>query len=693
MFVAISPRDGCFGILEGQKVKVLDREKRPRGKLTATAYFSRFPDTALVEVNTSDEARKALERYETRSLSLDMLLLLFDHEVSNSTRKQLARELDSLFQDACNKDYVLDILLAKPMPETTDVNGAINAAKNFPVTDSILNTIINCQARVRSVYESWLLTSQETIVRQNDARHVFGIFCQLGVFRTLALEASDTSKLNRIQSQLMVNPDMEKQLDATPRIIQKLIENYRQKIPQSQPNARIPTKNETPSQDSVSDEETRREEPKQTTPHAAYSAALSQIDKIVELYIRKKDHQANSILHQLISEHAKYAKRDKLTVKTLTNIATKVGSAGRSDVSLDCLYNALDYPNGIDSLLYLHIGTHLRESGEFDKALECYKFATALDDGSLEDRIRINTIHVAVARGHYNDALSEYLAIPNLDIKPHALLRLGTLYRKMGRLHDSRLTYFECLGLDEKMHAAKAGLAEIRKQSGKPHDAIADYNRILSEADNLDEGAKRVYELSRSHLFRITKQYKKAEVILRDLVNRYPADRDVHLQLAKLFELQGIHSGAEEHFYKAMGKSFNNLRELIFSKASSVFKPDPIDDRIQDIPSLLKPDETGLKTCFDAYTLIKESEFEKARIRLDNQGSMVDRMTKDYAEVLRFHTMKKLTSQFTYKSEHSMSRVAKGAYKTLREAMQSIQEEDFTTAEQLETEFLQRIAA
>jgi tetratricopeptide (TPR) repeat protein len=694
MYAAISPRDCAAGLLcdRGGGVQLLDRAGVAATSISVERYLSRHPDTSVVEVRDGKHTVNVLAERATMSMCLDMTLLLFDRDVSVQTRQELALELDRLLQDVNNKNYVLDVVLCSPLSTMADVDGAVNAVESANIVRDVVASILRCQRNVRLIVESWLMVKQEPIVQQAGAERVFALLSRHGVFRRLALEAADTAQLDAIKPALAMHADLNAQFDAAPRVVLNLVNELSKKLPAgtaSKPTIRGQADIDVRESEWQGDDAAK---PQHTSVHAAYSAAVSQVDEIVRLYTRMKDSQAEAILRELMAEQAKYPGGEQHLVKSLCNIAVKVDARGRPEIGLNCLREALTFPGGIDSQLYLQIGTELRKLRRFDEALNCYEHARQLDDGSLSDRIRLAMIRVTEARGSYQEALSGYLEIPDLDCQPNKLFRLGTLYRKMGLRREAREKYHRCLRIDEEFHRAYAGLAEIRKQTGKPHQAIAEYNAIIRRFTDLDVGSKKVYDLARSHLFRLTQQHDKSERILRDLVNTFPADRDVHLQFAKLLALQGDLNQAREHFEKAKRPSLQDLGELVFAKASKIFDSAIVRDGLASIQTSLMPEEKGLASCIEAYDLITNSDFERAQQVLQDP-KFVDRLVGDFASVLRFHALRKTSSGFDYKSDHSLCRVAKRSDHSLRCAMRSIVSGDYDIADKLESEFLLRLVA
>jgi len=694
MYAAISPRDCAVGLLrkEDGLVHVLDYAGVPVRSMSAERYLSQHRDTLVVDVRDGKHAADILAERSTMSMCLDMTLLLFDRDISGQTRQELAVELNRLFQDNDNRNYVLDVVLCRPLSPIADVDGAVKAVESANIAQDVVTSILNCQDRVRLILESWLLVKQEPLVQQAGAERVFALLSRHGVFRRLALEAADTAQLDAIKSALVMDADLHAELDAAPRIVQRLVKELKQKLPVG--------RTKQPAVHGQADVEVVKPEwqeydvakPQHTSVHAAYSAAVSQVEKIVYLFGQLKDRQAQAILDELIAEQRKHPDGEQHLVKSLCNIARQVDARGRPEISSNCLTRALEFTNGIDSQLYLQIGTGLRELREFDPAVNCYEHAKQLDDGSLSEKIHLAMIRVTVAKGSYEEALSEYLAIPDLKYKPSELSGLGTLYRKMGLPREAREAYRSCLQIDGEFPSAYAGLAEIRKQTGKPHQAIAEYNAIIRRFPGLDVGSKKVYDLARSHLFRLTRQYDKSEGILHELANAFPADRAVHLQFAKVLALRGAFDQAQEHFEKAKGPALRDLGQLVFVAASKRFDSAFVHEGLANIQASLMPEDRGLVSCVEAYDLITNSDFALAQQVL-RDATFVDRLVRDFADVLRFHALRKVSSGFDYKSDHWLCRVAKRSDHTLRCAMHSIVSDDYEKAHSLEAEFLLRVAA
>ena len=693
MYAAISPRDNAVALFRDDGfVSVLNPQGSSLADIPAERYFARHRDTSIATVTDAKHAVDILARHSEMSLCLDMTLLLFDHDITVQTRGELATELDRLLRSNENREYVLDVTLTTPFPADADRTGATSAVKGHAVVGEVVTTILDSQDAVQVVFNSWLLIRDLPLVKQNGADKSFAILSRHSVFRRFAIEARDHTSLSALTASLAMDESLKRQLDAAPRIVVDLAKQLKPHLRHAQQSAEaigLPTVKRSRLPINVTFEESL---PQHHTGHAAFLAAVSQVEKISDLYRQLKDQQASSMLQQLVTEQLKHEEGEEYLVKSLCNIANRVNARGRPEIGLECLMKALQFPNGIDAQLYFQIGNELRELRQFDESIKCYRHAKQLDDGSLADQIRLAIIRVTVAKGRYEEALSAYLEIPDLRLKPMELSGLGTLYRKMGRLRDAREEYTACLKIADDFHLAHAGLGEVKKQIGRPHEAIAQYNALLRRFTDIDDGPRKVYELARSQLFRMTKQYDKSEAILRELAATFPGDRGVHTQFAQLLALRGQMKEAQEHFKMAKGKNLHDLGQLIFAKVNRESRFEYSAQEFSVACDSLLPEERGLASCAEAYDLLRNSEYRRAQEEL-RDSTFVDRLTSDLASVLRFHAQQRCGANVNYKSEYALCRVAKRSDRSLRNAIQAIAAGNYADAVDLEREFLLRIAA
>lgn len=682
----ISPIDGIAGLYnESEKAITLVAPSALSGrKIAAGNYATRYPHSTAVEVATGQEAVKRLNEQRERSLALDFTLLLFDVSTSPTTRQRAAAELNGLLKDSHCQDYVLDIVLSSPLPDEADPAGATLAAKNQSLVRALIATIRECQERVAKVFAAWLALRSDPMVDHVGIENVQGALIHFGVFRKLVEEGKSKADVEALK-RIVLNQELSKCCD--PRIVLKLIMEYSSLLPTGSSLALTsPQITNLEVGDESDDAACESELPaKRKNGDLKRGRAESQVAKIAHLFGQGNDQTATQFLEQLIESQTQNISDHPHLVKSLCNIANRCITPGRRDISFQCLIRALTFKNGIDAVLYLQIGCAFRDLDQFDRAIACYEEALKLDRGEKRDQIRLEIIRTSVAKGDYENALTAYLQIPDIDIQPQTLCSLGTLYRRMGNLTDARKSYLKALKVEDSCHAALAGLAEANKQTGRHFKAIKRYLGIFNGfGDELEESSWKVYSLALSFLYRVTHQLNKAESLLTTLNERYRRDADIHLQLAKLFLLKGDNSRAKEHFIQAQSPSLDSIANQLFRTAIDGLLPQLVPvGRQQNVVAVELPEERGLVSCNLAMLAMKQGDFYLAQEKL-NHARYVDRLQADFGAVLRYHAKKKLVSTYDYKEDRTVCRIAKHGYKELRNSVRAIAEGRFDVADEME---------
>ena len=697
LLARIAPRDGRAAILDsnGSIDRVFDVNGNALPSTSSSAVGMHEFESAIVDVEDARDAVRILKQKSDMSMCLDMVLMLFDDDISLPTRSKLAVELQALLAETAVKQYTQDILFTKPLPATADVKGAAAAVDDIEATSEFIQELIDAQPQIHRMFDAWLMMDKEKLLDPSEADRVFAFLSFNGVFRRLAFEVRTQVDLASIKGALILSAGQNRWQRIDPRDLQVYFSELEKQLPQGidKQSASRRQSQLRPSSERGSDG--RESRPVHATDHASYEAALIQIDTISDLYADGKDDQANSFLDQMIRELGKHASGQSQIVKSLCNIATKVSSRGRRDISFQCHEKALNYPSGIDAKLYLQLGQGLSGRRCYDEAVKCFEQARALDDGRLTDEIYTAEIRARMEIGQYREAITQLRELPYLSSSESDMALLGKALRRTGQLQQARIVYNNILEISNESHLAHSGLAEVQKQSGRPHQAIAKYNAIVRGLEKIEgptSGALRVYNLARSHLFRMTKQFDDSEEILRKLLDLSNADQESHLQLAKLLQLKGDRLGAERHFSKARGESLSGLAQLVFAKASKFLNPTDVRQRITSIQSEVMPEDIGTLQCLDAYDMITNRAFEGVE-NVFSGTLFVDKPVSDLAKVLQFHAQKRMLASTTMKSDHVLCRIAKRSDTALRKAVLAIEAGNLLEALELEADAFLRLVA
>lgn len=686
--IVISPSDGFAGVLDeaGESIQLLSPPALKGRSVGAANYINRFPASSVCSVVDSNEIPALIEKSRENSLALDFALILFDKDISRSTRSKVAAELNSLLEEPQRLNYLFDVLFAFPLPADADTAVALDIAMAFKQTHTLVATLLESQPRVKKAFEAWLLIRSDQQVRARGTDNVLGALIHHGVFRRLVIDGRTQADKRTLNAAIVLNKNLQRVCG--PRISAALVSAYTSKLPigfrtiEVQPPDRMV---EFDAHDELSEDRTAR-----FTPGADVlrTQAESQVERIADLFCQGSDHVANKFLDELIDFQTTTTNDHSHLVKSLCNIANKCVVRGRRDASLECLTRAFNYQNGVDAILYIQVGNAFRDLKEYERALKCYEHAKLLDQGDTH-AIQLEIIRLAVAKGDYTSALNQYHSLPSIYDKPYELCALATLYRKMRCLRDARESYWRVLSVDPSYHQARAGLAEATKQSGRHFKAIGAYQSLIRDFPQLDEGAVKNYSLARSFLFRLTKQYRRAGQILNELFNLYPRDSDVNLQLAKLCMLTGDTQQAKKHSEYAEKTVTDDAAYRLFQLAQG-------GHATKDLYSLywerdIMPEEKGLFTCSRALAAIEADDYKSASSFLYNTA-YTDRLHEDFGIVLKFHVDMRLNSSRDYKTDQNICRIAKRGYPELRRAVTSIIDGDFCEARRNELQMCILIA-
>ena len=632
-------------------------------------YLVRHTDAFVFEASDDSDVHSKLALSRDNMFSLEFTLALFDELLPADVRKQVAASLEDKLANDANRIYVLDIVLASPLPSTTNVQSTSAMVSSYARVTALMDLIAECQPRAAKLCEHWKTMRSDAMVAQSGFEESTGVLIKFGIFRRLATEAKTKLELDDLKPQLLLAPQLSERCDA--RILTKLLNLYRNDLPQGAKSktriGHIALEREYESEDETASYTARR-----VPNFEKLRQAESQVEAIAELFALGDDQKANDYLRELVNSQTSNPSNHQHAVKSLCNIARRCGAAGRREIAFQCLSEALKFPSGCDSRLYTQIGVELREIGRFQEAMSCLEKAQSLDDGNGTDRIRNEIIRVYSARGEFEKAIGEYLSLESLSYQPHALSSLGTAYRKIGKRADARKCYLVSLSLEPSHSPATAGLAELAKQRIDFNRAVRIYDLLISRfpaqrLGNIDRSLK-IYELARCQLYRLCGQFDRARTQLERMLQNSKLDSDVHLQLAKVFSLMGNQAKARQHFELVQTNQVHDVARALYLAAIQATPHSqglsPIGSLTSEIASYPREDH-GLTRCALAFRAIESEKFEEAA-SISSAVPSVDKLHHDFAMVLEFHAKRKMDASLDHRAFPSVCRVAKRGYPVLR---------------------------
>jgi tetratricopeptide (TPR) repeat protein len=654
------------------------------------SFVSRNRDAVCVECVNPAVLTDVVGALQEKTTALDFWLMLFDPEIRDETKKRIAAELEELFLDESVYTHVQDIVYSVPLSSSASIRFVQENALGSRVK-TFANELVAAQPRVVGLFAVWAGMKSEPLVASIGHRELTGRLIRRSFFRKVVTQGKTQADVDQLIGSLA----FELATVCNARLVSKALSEYKHTLPLGE---RKKHSTIVDSDRYEGDDKTPLNPIRATRPNVLglFQQAEREVAAIAGLYAEGKDPQAAQFLEELIVRQS--AGKSEFVVKSLCNIASRISTSGRRDISLQLLRRAIEQPDGLDVILYMQIGNEFRSIREFEKALECYQKAKLLDDGSKADGIRDEIIRVSVAKGEYDLALTQYNEIKDIQEWPSTLSSLGTLHRKMGNLRSARECYWSvlnrCNGFND---LADAGLAEATKQSGNPHRAIQQYLAIFKHYGNvLEPLSVRVYTLAISQLFKITQQYAMASDRLNGLLDDYPLDHDVHFQLAKVYLLSGQNNLAAKHAQLAKVPDLSGIAAELFRFAMSKSSAIGVLGNQFDGPSTVSisaylPEERGLAGCRNAVAAIVDKQYDKA---LDTLSKLhfVDKIHKDFSSVLRFHANRGLDSAYDFRKDESVCRILKRGFLPLRQTARSIADARFDNALQQELRFCLHVA-
>ena len=224
--VIVSPRDKRVGILSEdlRQVNVCLPASEQCRTIPIEVYFSRFPDSTVVETEDGLDLAQLLREQSECAYALDFTLLLFDRQILDETKREIAIALDRMLNKQTIRTYVLDILLSKPLASVLSRDRVLATAIGLPHVDELLTLIMDAQTRVQAAADAWSVTRLHPLVRSAGERNVLGAIISAGIFRKMISSGRLQVDRTNIQRELAIEGSQTHPCD--PQILNALVSEY-----------------------------------------------------------------------------------------------------------------------------------------------------------------------------------------------------------------------------------------------------------------------------------------------------------------------------------------------------------------------------------------------------------------------------------------------------------------------------------
>lgn len=608
----------------------------------AARLFSSTEDWDAVDFHSVADIRPAVADAVYRTEALDCCLFLFDGNQSWETHLAAAELLDELLTVTGVQQYLEDIFLAKPLPHTSirdfgDMDKHVRSR-------ALLSSIVKKQSTVEKVRKAWGAIEFDAYIRDGKTKEdLESHFLRMGVFRRLVNAFGSIDDLSAVQYSVCVEPRISNGFPGLNMIMSQWVSALR-KLPGANSGSahrvkpiKVGTKSAIVAA-KVSDDWLRDDafslatQAKST--HRAYTGALSQVDRIVELATAGNDAEAVRILDQLVAEQLSYSSGESNAVRSLSNIASQLRHKSRVDFSLKCLNRAIAIKEDVTA--YTQLAAVLIDVEDFEAAQKALSRASQLvyqHEHGLRKSIYSLTAHIYESQCRFDLALQVYDQIDPLFASEFDIQRADTL-RKMGRFNDAMRIYVRKLGERPSNDRALAGKAEIAKRIGKLHKGIQHYRQILTEF-TIDDGSRTVYELSLGNLYKLAGKIDLSMSIATKVLYKQPFNQPATILLGTLLGIQKQYGAASQKLEAQESSRAVLIRSLLDASQGNIRHAKTLLDGHVEETRLLLDERFWLKSGKVAIDLAN-GDADSAKAIL-NSISPVSRVEKSVKQILQLH--------------------------------------------------------
>lgn len=608
----------------------------------AARLFSSTEDWDAVSLQTIANIRTAVADAVYRTEALDCCFFLFDENQSRTTHLAATELLDELLEVTGVQQYLEDIFLTKPLPKSSVRD--FGYMQKHRRSHDLLTSIVEKQSTVGKVRKAWETIEFDAHIRDGKTRKDFESHClRRGVFRRLVNAFGSVADLNAVQLGVCVEPGMSNGFPGLNMIMSQWVSALRKFPGANSGNARRmkplnedmqPRRALAPEPDDWPVDDAFSVDTQAKSGHRAYTDALSQVDRAVELATAGNDAGADKVVDQLIAAQLSYSSGESNAIRSLCNVASQLRHRSRVDFALKCLNRAIEVKE--DATAYLQLAAVLIDVENFKDAEKALSRASELAsqfDHGLRKAISSSTAHLYESQCKFDLALQVYDQIDPLFASEFDIQRADTL-RKMGRFNEAMRIYVAKLGHPPSNDRALAGKAEIAKRIGKIHNGIQHYRKILSEFV-IDDESRTVYELSLGNLYKLAGKTDLAISIATNVLGKQPFNQHATVLLGTLLGIQQKYGAARQELDSQQSSRAVLVRSLLDASQGNIRNAKSLLDSHIEETRLLLDERFWLKSGKVAIDLAN-GDVGSAKAVL-NSILPISRVEKSVRQILQFH--------------------------------------------------------
>jgi tetratricopeptide (TPR) repeat protein len=483
----------------------------------------------------------SLERETRAHTALTLVLCSMDPSL-DETRLLSIEAAEELLQDDNVRSFVKRRLLARPLPESADMEGARSGAALVcaPVLSALFGAVEESQPAIQAVLQAWNHAAKGHFATPEQAADAESALIELGVFDELVSVMAQGSPEDL--DSLVVRFGFDQKILANiPRVAQllKAMNSSLASLPRQMRHTRIAAKEHTArkSRGDVRDlldgfEEGRAGRPRKAISPSRVKARLdSQIASIAKLIREHNLRTAEEWLEDLIQFQVGHGKKEHLAM-SLCNLATVAISTNAFEFASALLGHAEAL--GIQDPVISHIKANVfSTTRRFAEALVEY-------DGLIQrfpnDPVGYSgRAEVLRAMGSFFEALATYdTAIHHFP--DNFVVRNGRaeVLKAMGRFAEALQAFDEVIGLFPNNVVAWNGRAEVLKAMGHFTEALEAFDEVIGLfPDNF------VARIGRAEVLKAMGHFDAALRIFDEVIGLFPRNVVARTGRAEVLKAMG----------------------------------------------------------------------------------------------------------------------------------------------------------
>ncbi len=494
--------------------------------------FADATDIIQLENTSRSEVLEKLKLGWVQNRSLQLILILLDHEEESQTRLEAAECLDdSLDQDEVRR-YVENYIYSAPLPSTADLNGAIqlSADSSLAHITQFLSILQSDQEEISKRVAAWEALPISLFGNPASKRNFYYQAVRYGAFR---LFVTQRQKKNLAIIDLLTHPYFRGSSKART-IFQTWAAPFKESI------TNIDFESEEIDDDTNSGIDNAYKK-RSISSFDVFQNVEKQKEAIKKLLKEGKQELALRYSEELIISQRRVSEPEHIA-KSLCDLAQFAKRLGSPELQLEFASKAVaEAPK--DSWSYATLGDAYRSLAEYQKSQDAYHEAGVLGDACVALNGRAEVLkdlgQIEEAIQIYEQCMHEFPE--NIVPRNGRAAALATY----GRLNEALEAYDQILSEEPFDLITSSGRAQVLRDMGRLNEALEEFGKI---AESYPEEI--IPQNARAEVLRELGKLEDAEMTFANLVERFPLASDTLASHAKILRDLGRFTDALDEYKK-----------------------------------------------------------------------------------------------------------------------------------------------